>query len=367
LSPQRKKQLKETVGSMCRIPLVITVGLMLWSLPNATLASIAWLSDLRQAQQIAHEQQRVVLVHFFADWCSPCVHLEREVYPRAEISAAISANFVPVKVDVRRSPELVRHYGVQSFPTDIFLDPSGGVLLRTNSPTDPGKYLQMLNQMAPPHSQSPQQTPLIANSPAHAPAWSPNPRDQRAPHQAAPHQAAPHQTAPRQTAPQAWQPQNAHHAAFHNDPYDPRQARGASGQQPSVPLTDPPTPPPAAPEPKLALEGFCPVTLSDKDSWVPGDRRWGAIHRGRVYLFASPSHQKQFLDDPDRYSPVLSGYDPTRFIDRGEPIEGNRQHGMWFRGRMYLFAEEASLERFQRSPEYYAQKSYEIMMRGSRR
>jgi YHS domain-containing protein/thioredoxin-related protein len=350
LSPQR---LKETVGSMRRIPLVIIVGLMLWSLPNASVASIAWLSDVRQAQQIAHEQQRVVLLHFYADWCSPCVHLEREVYPRGEISSAISANFVPVKIDVRRSPELVRHYGVQSFPTDIFLEPSGRVLLRTTSPTDPGKYLQMLNQMAPSRSQPPQQNPpTTTNSPVPAQAWNPNPGYQIPPHQ---------------MAAQAWQPRNADLAAFYNDPYDPQRVQGASDQQSSVPLTDPATPPPAAPEPKLALEGFCPVTLSEKEAWVPGDRRWGAIHRGRVYLFASPSHQKQFLDDPDRYSPVLSGYDPTRFIDQGEPVEGKRQHGMWFRGRMYLFAEEASLERFQRSPEYYAQKSYEIMMRGSRR
>jgi thioredoxin-related protein/YHS domain-containing protein len=243
--------------------IVIIVGLMLWSLPNAALASIAWLSDVRQAQQIAHEQQRVVLLHFYADWCQPCVYLDREVYPREEISSAISANFVPVKIDGRRSPELVRHYGVQSFPTDIFLDPSGRVLLRTTSPTDPGKYLQLLNQMAASRSQSPQQNLPTANSPLPSEASNPNPGYQMPPHQMA--------------------------------------AQAA----------------------------------------IPGD--------------------------PDRYSPVLSGYDPTRFIDFGESVLGKREHGMRFRGRIYLFAEEATLERFQRSPEHYAQRSHEIMMRGARR
>jgi protein disulfide-isomerase len=116
----------------------------------------------------------------------------------------------------------------------------------------------------------------------------------------------------------------------------------------------------------LGLEGFCPVSLAQKETWERGDPRWGAVHRGRTYLFASASHQQQFLADPDRYSPVLSGYDTTRFVDYGEPVEGKRRHGMWFRGKMYLFAEEGSLERFQRSPEYYAQKSHEIMMRGAR-
>jgi YHS domain-containing protein len=98
-----------------------------------------------------------------------------------------------------------------------------------------------------------------------------------------------------------------------------------------------------------------------------GVAQWGAVHRGRTYLFTSQAQQQKFLSDPDRYSPILSGIDPTQFIDSGAVADGKRNHGMWFRGKMYLFSSEESLQRFQGSPEYYAQRSREVMMRGTMR
>lgn len=404
---------------MRRIQFPVVLGLLILTLHPATLdASIPWMSDVRQAQQIAQQQQRLVLLHFYADWCGPCVRLDREVYPRPDISLAIASNYIPVKIDGQRFPEIVRHYGVQSFPTDIILDPTGRVLHRGNTPPDAGKYLQILNDLAASQAPPSQAPPNQANP------WNPNPAGQPNPYYAGPgNQGGP----PPAPAAQPWQPNNgygvpagapptAYYPPQPQPPYAPGPApsqteyapsfanpyvserpgvspvreasmaptgpatpadpvsfsrsspafSGAGGMQQDAwnanqPLTSQPAAPPA-----LGLDGFCPVTLAQKETWERGDPRWGAIHRGRTYLFTSASHQQQFYADPDRYSPVLSGYDTTRFVEYGEPVEGKRRHGMWFRGKMYLFAEEGSLERFQRSPEYYAQKSHEIMMRGTR-
>lgn len=128
----------------------------------------------------------------------------------------------------------------------------------------------------------------------------------------------------------------------------------------------PAVPPSLADESPLALDGFCPVMLADREQWEKGDVRWGAVHRGRTYLFASLDNQQRFLIDPDRFSPILSGYDVVAYTERGQLVPGNRRHGMWFRGSMYLFADEASLERFNSSPEVYTQKSREIMMSSGR-
>jgi len=114
------------------------------------------------------------------------------------------------------------------------------------------------------------------------------------------------------------------------------------------------------------MEGFCAVTLSEQERWVKGDPRWGAVHRGRTYLFLSQPHQQRFLADPDRYSPILSGYDPVRYVDRGELVPGQRRHGMWFRGKIYLFADEESLNRFSAAPDVYAQRAHEIMLSAGR-
>ena len=52
---------------------------------------------------------------------------------------------------------------------------------------------------------------------------------------------------------------------------------------------------------------------------------------------------------------------------RGELVDGCRQHGVWYQGNTYLFADEASLQRFETVADYYAQKSQSVMRGGGRR
>jgi protein disulfide-isomerase len=365
---------------MSKMHAPVALGLLILTWHPAQLdASIPWMNDIRQAQQIAQQQQRPVLLHFYADWCAPCVRLEREVYPRPDIALAISSNYIPVKIDVQRSPDIARHFGVQSFPTDIVLDPAGRVLHRSVTPGDAGKYLQMLNELA--GNRNP---PSPAGSPH---AWNAAPAPQPNPYYTGGENPTPPAQSPMASMPAAaGQAMPGYGGAdgmppgYSSNPTFPPQPSDAPVRQTSMtptanphhpwnagpPPASPPSAPPAAEAP-LALDGFCPVSLVTRESWQRGDARWGAIHRGRTYLFASEAFLGQFMADPDRYIPVLSGFDATRFVDYGESVEGKRRHGMWFRGKMYLFAAEDSLERFQRSPEYYAQQSHEIMMRGTRR
>jgi YHS domain-containing protein len=101
------------------------------------------------------------------------------------------------------------------------------------------------------------------------------------------------------------------------------------------------------------LEGFCPVQCVEAQHWVRGDLRWGAIHRGRTYLFAGPAEQRKFLSDPDIYAPVMSGYDIVLKVERNEQVAGQRAHGVFCDGKIYLFASEESLQRFNRAPAQY--------------
>ncbi|MEE2686109.1 MAG: hypothetical protein VYB09_07340 [Planctomycetota bacterium] len=120
---------------------------------------------------------------------------------------------------------------------------------------------------------------------------------------------------------------------------------------------------------RLGLGGYCPVTLlgtpQQAGNWVIGDRRWGVVHRDRLYLFAAAAQRDLFLQDPDRYSPVISGYDPVQLTEHRQLVDGRREYGVTYRGRIYLFASEATLHRFYQSPGKY-ESTVEIAMQSAR-
>jgi YHS domain-containing protein len=115
------------------------------------------------------------------------------------------------------------------------------------------------------------------------------------------------------------------------------------GAAPSPALTPEQGLVPASQAPAVALEGYCPVSLLEQRKWLRSDPQFGAIHRGKTYLFATEDAQRKFLANPDGYSPALSGFDPVAFAQRGEMVEGKRSFGITFNRQIFLFADEASL------------------------
>jgi len=103
----------------------------------------------------------------------------------------------------------------------------------------------------------------------------------------------------------------------------------------------------------VGLEGYCPVTLTEKGAWVEGRAQWGVRHRGRTYLFAGAEQQKAFLADPDRYAPALSGDDPVLAFDAGKSTPGQRRYGVTYQSRMYLFSSTETRDTFAANPQRY--------------
>lgn len=113
----------------------------------------------------------------------------------------------------------------------------------------------------------------------------------------------------------------------------------------------------------LALNGFCPVTLTTERKWKRGDEKFGVLHRRRTFLFASEAEQTKFLKDPDRYTPVLTGCDIVTFVRTGRLVDGSPDHCTRFRGEVYLFADKASLEAFTENPTKFADDARQEILR----
>ncbi len=77
-----------------------------------------------------------------------------------------------------------------------------------------------------------------------------------------------------------------------------------------------------------ALEGYCPVTFVTTGQRVRGVAEFVVRHRGRNYWMQNAQTAQQFLQKPDTYSPMLSGYDPMVFLIEGKLVDGKTEYAM---------------------------------------
>jgi YHS domain-containing protein len=81
-------------------------------------------------------------------------------------------------------------------------------------------------------------------------------------------------------------------------------------------------------------------------------------------LFTDATQQQKFLSNPDAFAPALAGCDPVRLVERGEWVDGKRSYGIVTpNGRILLFADENSRNRFEQSPASYTAAVHEAIAR----
>lgn len=304
-----------------------------------------WETDLETAQQSAKKTGRLVLIHFGGPWCEPCLRLEQQVFNQPGFGRELQGKYVAVKVDPHSNRALSEKYGISRVPTDVVITATGQLVYKVGSPPTLAAYTETMNRIAanvlPPES-------LAAQPPS---AGTPPPASQPAT-----------QTADRYASYERRQQPSAP-VAESNGPAAPRELQGETGATPNHAVQAKVEAPATRQPPSLALDGYCAVALVERRQWIKGDAKFGAIHRGRTYLFVSGEAQKAFLANPDRYSPVFSGYDPVLRLDQKQNVVGKREHGAFYNDRIYLFASEESFGKFNREPNRYAVEVRQAMRR----
>ena len=111
---------------------------LIWSQvesPNKDLKPLTWYSLNAQTFSLAQEQNKPMLVDFYADWCAACIEFEEITFQADQVYKLLSEEFILVRVDATRlTPEIERiqkEYKVLSLPTLIFLGPNGAELLKS--------------------------------------------------------------------------------------------------------------------------------------------------------------------------------------------------------------------------------------------
>jgi len=102
------------------------------------------MDDYEQAAARAQQEGKPLMVDVGATWCTFCKQLDEEVLSRAEVAEA-ARDFVAVRVDGDKRPDLVKRLEVSGYPTVLLLDANEKIIGRLRGVVRPQA---MLDEMA---------------------------------------------------------------------------------------------------------------------------------------------------------------------------------------------------------------------------
>ena len=90
---------------------------------------ITWVEALEKAQKT----NKMIFVDAFTTWCGPCKMLNTQTFPDSAVGAFFNERFINLKIDMEKGEgiQLARQYGVEVYPTLLFLQPDGLVAHRS--------------------------------------------------------------------------------------------------------------------------------------------------------------------------------------------------------------------------------------------
>lgn len=119
-----------------RIPALLIATFILSLAPVAS-AGPGWHTDFEKAKKLAKKEKKPILADFTgSDWCHWCKKLDQEVFSKAEFKAWAKKNVILLEVDFpankhqsnalrRQNERLQKTYGIEGYPTILFLDADG--------------------------------------------------------------------------------------------------------------------------------------------------------------------------------------------------------------------------------------------------
>ncbi len=89
---------------------------------------VKWLEWSKETFKKAQELDKPILLGISAVWCHWCHVMDKTTYSDSEVARLIEKNFVPIRVDRDRRPDIDKRYNMGGWPSTVFLTPDGDVL-----------------------------------------------------------------------------------------------------------------------------------------------------------------------------------------------------------------------------------------------
>jgi thioredoxin-related protein len=112
----------------------------------ANAADIHWYSTLEEASSTAINVNKPMFVDFWADWCTACKVMEKDLYSDPAF-VNVADRFVLVRIDFDKKTALARKYNVEALPTVVFTDSYGGEFIRHRGFLDVKPFVALMRAL----------------------------------------------------------------------------------------------------------------------------------------------------------------------------------------------------------------------------
>jgi len=145
--------------------------------------------DLDDALAEAKSSNKIIVADVYTDWCGWCKRMDRDTYSKPDVQAYLDKSFVPVKLNAEADTrvhyakgeysyrELAAGFGINSYPTTLFLAPDGKHLASAPGYMKAADFLSVLRYFGDGHYKNQSfkeyEAELDAAPPADAPTDAP--------------------------------------------------------------------------------------------------------------------------------------------------------------------------------------------------
>ncbi len=106
---------------------------------NNLTAAVKWQKNIEESTKKAQQENRPILINFYADWCQWCKKMDKETYANKKVASSINKNFIALNINPEtdaKGSELAEKYAVTGFPAVIIVNSDGFILNSINGYVD---------------------------------------------------------------------------------------------------------------------------------------------------------------------------------------------------------------------------------------